>query len=101
MGLIAAFGFIICFGVLFDISRRCATWATRLANVESPSTRRRLFASTFLSVAVLGWLIPNFGNIRDQWEMNKVSADCGWKEYKLVEQVDGIYFEDTPGNPPG
>ena len=39
--------------------------------------------------------------LRDQWEMNKESADCGWKEYKRVEQVDGAYFEDTPGNPPG
>src|ERR1700757_1875909 len=87
--LLAIFGIALCGGLVFLVVRLV---------IKRSIIRILVWFPTTLLLCVAGWFYLNANELQDQRLMDQVSKDCGWKEYKTVNDVDGIYLDVPPAN---
>ncbi len=100
IGLLALAGLIACVVVFIGVGALAATITIRAVNMRTTLGRWSLWATVFVSTVVACWLFPNYDGIRDQLELNRVSGDCGWRQFKRVKGVEGVYSEARSDGPP-
>lgn len=98
-GLVALAGLIVCTTTLFGIGAFVATLTSGRVKAKTTLGRVTLWLTAFASTVFTVWIIPNYGEIRDQQELNRASGDCGWHEFKRVKGVKGVYFEASSDGP--
>lgn len=92
MGLIAIAGILACLMLVGGVS-------VALRYLFNGRASRASVIGISLLIAGLGWAAFNFRNVNRQRDINAVMKDCGWKVYKTVAGVDGIYIESGQQRP--
>ncbi|MBC3920819.1 hypothetical protein H8L32_25360 [Undibacterium sp. CY18W] len=101
MGIISFLGFLACLLVFILLGSLCARYVIRFANIQSINNRKITLVIVNLVVIAAVWGIFNYPQIVRQQKMNAISADCGWKVYRTVKDVDGVFIASQAGEEAG
>jgi hypothetical protein len=94
MGLIALAGLLAVIVFVGGVS----TWYRYVRGKPAPSLFHSIGLSLLIAVPI--WVAFNYGNIKRQREMNAVARDCGWRVYKTISSIEGVYIEPLHNNSP-